>query len=325
MTEIVRPAGAQRIRIRIRIDLIDILRAIALIAMASYHFTWDLDHFGYVERGMANTGGWRLYARCIASSFLFLVGVSLVLAQGRGIRWRSFGKREAQVAAGALAITVVTFFATPGSFVFFGILHQIAVASLIGLAFVRLPAFAAILAGAACIALPFLFSTTFTEPRWLAWIGLAARQPVTNDYVPIFPWTGVVLLGIAAALLLERIDAWRRLASLNARLTKLRPLAALGRHSLLFYLLHQPILFGLVAGLAYFHPPDRTAEFTEDCVSECVGEAAACAAACACVGDRLKAEKLLQPLLDRSLSAAGVDRLNDAVRECRLPLRPAVP
>ena len=76
-----------------RITAIDAARGVALIAMAIYHFTWDLQFFGYLEPGTATTGGWKLFARCIASSFLFLVGVGLVLAHGHGIRWPGFGRR----------------------------------------------------------------------------------------------------------------------------------------------------------------------------------------------------------------------------------------
>ena len=67
-----------------RIEVIDLARAVALVAMVVFHFTWDLEHFYYVEPGLTEVGGWWIFARCIASSFLFLVGFSLVLANGRG-------------------------------------------------------------------------------------------------------------------------------------------------------------------------------------------------------------------------------------------------
>src|SRR5690349_4055324 len=87
-----------------RIAVLDLARGIALVAMASYHFTWDLEFFGYVDPGLTAVGGWKLYARCIASTFLFLVGVSLFLAHGNGIRWPAFWRRFAMVAGAALAI-----------------------------------------------------------------------------------------------------------------------------------------------------------------------------------------------------------------------------
>ncbi|TGU11280.1 DUF1624 domain-containing protein, partial [bacterium M00.F.Ca.ET.156.01.1.1] len=68
-----------------RIGGLDTLRGQALIAMASYHFTWNLEYFGYLEPGTATTGLWKLYARGIATSFLFLAGFSLFLAHGKGV------------------------------------------------------------------------------------------------------------------------------------------------------------------------------------------------------------------------------------------------
>lgn len=279
-----------------RVDLIDILRGLALIAMAVYHLTWDLENFGYVWKGTVGAGAWKLFARSIASSFLFLVGVSLVLAHRRGIRWRPLGLRLAQVAAGAAAISLVTVFATPRGFVFFGILHEIALASLLGLAFLRVPAPLTALLGAAAIALPAAVSTPWTDPKVLAWIGLAETPPVSNDYVPLFPWFGVVLLGIAAGRLLAGGGALDALRGLNARLKAFRPLASLGRHALLFYLLHQPILFGLVAAAAWAAPPDPGYVFQGLCRRDCrtAYDAAVCAAFCGCAEGDLKAKGLLE-------------------------------
>src|SRR5690606_3045260 len=82
------------------------------------------------------------------------VGVSLVLAHGNGIRWKNFWKRLARIVAAAAAITVATRFATPDSFIFFGILHHIALASVLGLLFVRLPAFVTAIAALLVVAAP---------------------------------------------------------------------------------------------------------------------------------------------------------------------------
>ena len=173
-----------------RIDAIDIARGAALVAMAIYHFTWDLEFFGYLDPGMTAVGGWKLFARCIASSFLFLVGVSLFLAHGRFIRWPGFLRRFAMVAGAALAISIVTYIAVPGGFIFFGILHQIALASLLGLAFLRLPALLTLLIAAAVIAAPHYLRSEFFNPPWWWWTGLSASFPRSNDYVPVFPWFG---------------------------------------------------------------------------------------------------------------------------------------
>lgn len=316
-TDIARPGTTVR-----RIDALDVARGVALMAMAIYHFTWDLENFGYVDHGLTAEGGWKLFARCIASSFLFLVGVSLFLAHGRGVRWRSFWRRWLGVAAGAAAITLVTFFVTPGGFVFFGILHEIALASLLGLAFLRLPFPLTALAALAVIALPQWLTTEMFDPKWLAWIGMAAKPPVSNDYVPLFPWFGAVLLGIAAAQAGGRFGAFDRLRRLNAGLRKAAPLAWLGRHSLLFYLLHQPLLFGLVMASAQVFPPDQGRILQSDCRRGCMAErqdAAFCARYCSCINDRLEGADLLKALLAGTTTETENAAIGDMVLACSAP------
>ena len=87
-----------------RIPLIDQARGVALIAMAIYHFTWDLGFFGYIEPETAATGGWRIFARVIAGSFLFLVGFSLVLGHQQGFRPRPFFIRLGKIALAAAVL-----------------------------------------------------------------------------------------------------------------------------------------------------------------------------------------------------------------------------
>src|SRR3954451_7604505 len=102
-----------------RIAAIDVARGVALVAMATYHFSWDLEFFGYLDPGTTAHGALRVSARCIASSFLFLVGVSLFLAHGNGVRWRPFLIRFAMVAGAGLAISLVTWWFVPEAFIFF--------------------------------------------------------------------------------------------------------------------------------------------------------------------------------------------------------------
>ncbi|MFD2239032.1 heparan-alpha-glucosaminide N-acetyltransferase [Aureimonas populi] len=302
-----------------RIDLLDVARGIALIAMLVYHFTWDLEFFGYLPAGTAGTGGWRIFARGIASSFLLLVGISFILAHLDGVKPRPFGKRMAQVAAGAGAVTVATFVATPQSFVFFGILHQIAVASVIALVFLRLPAALIALVGAAIIALPAFFATDLMNPRWLAWIGFAAREPLSNDLVPIFPWTGIVLLGMAFSKIALRAGLWQRLSAWKAAGRPSRLLATIGRHSLAFYLVHQPVSIAIVAAVAYLAPPDRIAAFPEDCRRACLAQQADeafCLSYCACVQTDLTERNLLADLLEGRLDEAGQSDVQETILAC---------
>ncbi|BDA84730.1 hypothetical protein Sa4125_22720 [Aureimonas sp. SA4125] len=305
-----------------RIEALDLARGAALLAMVVYHFTWDLENFGYVDHGLTGSGGWKVFARCVASSFLFLVGVSLVLAHARGIHWRSFWRRWIGVAAGAVAITLVTFFVTPQGFVFFGILHEIALASLLGLAFLRLPFAATALAAVAVVALPQFLATELTNPKWLAWIGMAAKPPVSNDYVPLFPWFGAVLFGMAAAQASSRLGLWEKLRGMNPALRPAAPIAWLGRHSLVFYLLHQPLLFGLVAGAAHLFPPDPSRILQSDCRRGCMVErqdAAFCTRYCSCINDRLAGADLLTALLAGTTTESENATIGGMVLACSAP------
>lgn len=303
-----------------RIVAFDILRGIALIAMASYHFTWDLENFGYTTPGLTAFGWWKLYARCIASTFLFLVGVSLFLAHGRQIRWPSFWKRFAMVAVAAIAISAITYIATPDGFIFFGILHEIALASLLGLAFLRLPALLTAIVAAAVIAAPYyLRSEVFDHPA-LWWVGLSATNPRSNDYVPLFPWFGAVLAGIAvvklasASGLLARLGTW-----MPGRWSN--PLAFIGRHSLAFYLIHQPLLFGSVWLLSQAMPAtpqDKDAGFLPACQAQCEQQQDTkfCSSYCGCMLDTLKGEGSLDKLYSNDQSEIWKSHLADLASTC---------
>jgi uncharacterized membrane protein len=288
--------------------------------MASYHFTWDLEFFGYAAPGLTAFGGWKLYARCIASTFLFLVGVSLVLAHGRGIRWRGFWRRFAMVAGAAAAITLVTRIAVPEGFIFFGILRQIALASLLGLAFLRLPAQLTLVMAALVIAAPhWLRSLAFDHPA-LWWVGLSTVDPRSNDYVPLFPWFGAVLAGIGLTRLAGAAGILDRLAGVSPG-RWLRPLVFAGQHSLAFYLIHQPVLIGCVWLFSQAFPPAALPPqdaFLSSCHASCgqVRDNAFCTAYCGCMLGRLGKDDMLVRIDKGDVDPALQARIADLASTC---------
>jgi uncharacterized membrane protein len=302
-----------------RIEAIDVARGVALVAMATYHFSWDLEFFGYLDPGTTAHGALKIYARCIASSFLFLVGVSLFLAHGNGIRWRPFLIRFAMVAGAALAISVVTWIAVPSGFIFFGILHEIALASLLGLAFLRLPAVLTLIAAAIVVAAPWFVRSEFFDHPWLWWVGLSSVDPRSNDYVPIFPWFGAVLLGIALTKLASSAGLTARLAKLQLSYTGALRFA--GRHSLAFYLIHQPILVSAVWAFAWFFPaPQETPEvnFRNACEAEClnVRDEEFCARYCVCVLDEVQRRGITDKVFDDQQTAAFRAEIKGIASQC---------
>ncbi|MFN4099600.1 MAG: heparan-alpha-glucosaminide N-acetyltransferase [Pararhodobacter sp.] len=222
-----------------RLPGIDIARGIALIGMVIFHFTFDLEFFGRIGPGTVTSLPWRTFARLVAGSFVFLAGVSLVLAARGGMRWPKFWRDTGLVAAAALGVSVVTWFALGPAWVFFGILHMIVAGRLLGLAFLRLPGLALIVLGVVVWALPYLVYSPVFDTRWLAWIGFAETSPLSMDLEPIFPWFGPFLLGMAFAKLFLLV---RNSGGDGGPVG--RALAWAGRHSLAIYLIHQPVLMG---------------------------------------------------------------------------------
>lgn len=303
-----------------RIAALDIARGLALAAMAIYHFTWDLEFFGYTEQGMTAVGGWKLFARCIATSFLFLVGVSLYLAHGNGIRWKGFWRRLAMIAGAALAISVATYIAVPGGFIFFGILHQIALASVLGLLFLRVPALLTLAVAAVVIVAPaFLRTSFFDHPAWW-WVGLSSNNPRSNDYVPLFPWFGAVLAGIALTRLAASAGLLTRLAGMQSGIWA-RPLALAGRHSLAFYLVHQPVLIALLWLFSQVAPadvPTQEVRFRQSCEASCeqMRDAEFCTRYCVCMLDTLEKDGSLNQLFAGSETAELRSRLEESAGLC---------
>jgi len=225
-----------------RLHWLDVGRTLALIGMAVFHFTYDLSMFGYIPPDVPFAPPFSILARAVAGSFLAMAGFSLYLAHGEGIRWPSFLRRLAVLAAAAAAVTFGTWVAMPDIYIFFGILHSIALASVLGLAFLRFPAWATLLLGAGVIALPYQIRFEMFDPAWLRFVGLGTIQPVTADYEPLFPWFGAFLLGLGLA----QVFAWMGWLKRTTAGPLVRAIGWPGRHSLWIYLAHQPILIGLL-------------------------------------------------------------------------------
>ncbi|HEX4765542.1 MAG TPA: heparan-alpha-glucosaminide N-acetyltransferase [Lichenihabitans sp.] len=263
-----------------RLAVIDAARGLALCGMVAFHADWDLAYGGWIASGPAESPVWSLFGQCVAVTFLALSGYSLVLARDRGLR--AAVTRIGRVAAAAMLITGVTGWLFPQDVVTFGILHCIALSSLLALPLRRAPVAAVLGVALLCLLAPRMWSTAALDgPLW-AWLGLGLSPPRTLDYRPLLPWMGAVLVGMATALSpLPRPG--RRI-----RTPAGRSLAVLGRHSLLIYCLHQPLLFGLVMLASWLHvaPLGQARDTSRQCATRCVAEGAGeagCMAACRCL------------------------------------------
>ena len=146
--------------------------------MAVFHFTFDLELFGIAPSGTMHTPFWRGFAMLTAGSFILIAGLSLRLAHPDRIRWRPFLRRFAKVALAAALVTGATYIFIPQGFVYYGILHSIALSSLVGLAVLRFPIWALVILAGLVTWLPATFrSEGFTTP-WLYWTGLSPTIPL---------------------------------------------------------------------------------------------------------------------------------------------------
>ena len=225
-----------------RLALVDVARGLAIAQMVAYHFCYDLQHFAWTHTAMTRDPGWIAWRSAIVTQFLFLVGVSLTLRPA-GIadagavltrRWWQIAGCAALVSAGSAVIF-------GPRWIWFGILQFVVVAQIL-VAPVRRGAGTNLLLGAGLLALGTQLQLPAFAPDSLSWIGFSPVKPLTEDFVPLVQWIGVVVMGMGAG------NIWRSSTSplaLGLRGCKgPRWLAAVGRWPLTIYMVHQPVLFG---------------------------------------------------------------------------------
>lgn len=226
-----------------RFEWLDALRGVAMAWMALYHLAWDLNLFRLVPRQDFNEDLlWTLQRTAIVSLFLLCAGAGQAVAVERGQPWPRFWRRWAQVAGCAVLVSLGSWLMFPRAWISFGVLHGIALMLLLLRAGAPLGR-GWVVVGLVALALPQLVQHPLFDSRWTNWVGLVTRKPVTQDWVPLLPWLGVMALGHAAMREVLRRGGDSPAARLPA---PGRWLAALGRWPLTFYMLHQPVLIGAV-------------------------------------------------------------------------------
>ena len=231
-----------------RVDGVDALRGVAMLWMTVFHFCFDLAQQGSIQQNFYADPVWTWQRSCILSLFLLCAGMGQAIAMHQGQTWRRFGKRWLQIVACAALVSAGSAWMVPRSFMYFGVLHGMAAMLIV----VRLTAGWGVWLwplGGLAIAMKWIASYAisagifghFLNELPFNVLGLVSANPITEDYVPLVPWLGVMWWGMAGM-------QWWLERQQNALVQPLpgqsHPIAALGRWSLTYYMLHQPVLLG---------------------------------------------------------------------------------
>jgi uncharacterized membrane protein len=309
-----------------RIELVDLARGIALLAMFVYHFAYDLSYFRLIRVDVVTDPAWRAFARLIAGSFLVIVGFSLVLATQKGFDRGNYLRRVALIACAAVLVTSATWFALPDVFIFFGILHHIALASVLALPFLFLPTVVIAITAVIVFALPFILGHNVFTQDWLSFLGFGP-WPLTADFVPVFPWFGCVLAGMVLARTALPKAPGSFWANWRATSAPAKVIVLGGRNSLFVYLVHQPLFIGALflfmqatGQVATQKLPDaEAAPFLTACQRSCTGTGTPkeiCERVCGCSMDGLKQANLWVKALADALSPAETEQARGIGQSC---------
>ena len=231
---------------------IDTFRGFAVFEMMVYHFLFDGVYLGIFSVPLY--AWWmRIFLFSIGGLFLLLVGVSIAVAVPRLRRrgderdvWYWAGRRSLIIFGLGMLVSVGTFLWDPVCFVKFGVLHCIGMCIVLAIPFEKRSFWWSIGAGSLCIALGVLLYDQVVSVPYFFIFGLTYPGFCSLDFFPLLPWFGVVLWGVAIGKMLypqgkRRFDLVDCSENVVVSL-----LSFVGRHSLLVYLLHQPIIVGVL-------------------------------------------------------------------------------
>lgn len=236
-----------------RYALLDCIRGATLVSMILYHAVWDLVYLFGVE--------WAWYER--PPAFFWQQSICWTFILLSGFCW-SLGshqlRRGLTVLGGGLLVRLVTWIAIPAQQVQFGVLTLLGSGMLLLIPLrkplERLNPWAGLIGSMACFFLTqdvpsgYLGSwplrlcrlpSELYQTQWAAYFGFPSPQFRSTDYFPLLPWLFLFLAGYFIYRL------FRRSGRSFPRVRGIAPLNAIGRHSLIIYLLHQPAVYILLA------------------------------------------------------------------------------
>ena len=237
---------------------LDALRGVAIVMMMFMHFSYDIryefgfDTFAYLRSAWF----WSFVHPIIIVLFVGLSGICCTFS-------RNNFKRGGKLLLVALAFTAVTSFITfkigINCLILFNVLHMLSVSTLVYALIALIEKYTKIKANQltfililfglwVCMTNNNLDMYAYESDNMLLYpLGIMVQgQPDVADYMPLIPWMGVFLIGAAAGRVLykEKKTLFGGAGKTVRAIT--RPLEFMGRHSLIIYLVHQPVIYGVL-------------------------------------------------------------------------------
>lgn len=229
-----------------RFQILDIARGTAVMLMVGFHFCYDLNYFHLIDINIKEDSLWVGLRGFIVTLFIFIAGISLYFSSGQQTGFKAYLKKQKWLVLSIFLISLFTYPLFPQSWIYFGVLHFILVARILGYIlkdFYRLN----LVLGLIIIGAGSGLQNEIFNPKWINWIGFAAQKPYTEDYVPVFPWMGVFLLGMFTSRFLFNSSNQFKIKTAAYSDFPSRILSFAGRNSLAIYMIHQPVLMGIIA------------------------------------------------------------------------------
>jgi uncharacterized membrane protein len=224
---------------------LDLLRTLAIIMMLIYHLLYDLMAF-YGWDIPLFSGGWFVWARFVEFLFLGLVGISFAISYDRTKNWKKYVRRGLIIFSWGMLLTVITYLTISDMYIRFGILHLIGISILLLPFFYRFKEFNIVVGAIIMIVGWMILEPLRSSSPLLLPLGIQPHNFQSMDYFPLFPWFGLILMGLGIGhFLYVRHLSWRsHFPNLQSPITNL--LAWPGRHSLMIYLVHQPLFLAVL-------------------------------------------------------------------------------
>lgn len=235
-----------------RVGILDEARGLAVISMVIYHLYFDLRYFYGIDMGGLTDTVMHAWQPFIAGTFIVVSGIAS--------RYSSNNiRRGALTLMAAMCFTFATAFVTPSAPITFGILHLLGTCMVlygfVGKWTERLPS----AVGMLLFTLLFVFSRGIPDRAIRAFgiegffsvkmpaalynaellfpLGFPSDGYAAMDYFPLLPYFFLFLAGASLGTLFRSGKVPNGFYTV-----RFSALARIGRHALLIYILHQPIL-----------------------------------------------------------------------------------